>query len=354
MNTTERGSAAAVARRAPASLRKMGQAPCFAALDLGTNNCRLLIASATPAGGIRPIESFSRIVRLGDGLTRTGRLDPEAIERALGALRVCAHKIARRGVVGLDAVATQACRVAADRDAFIERVRSETGIALRAIPAEEEAALAVAGCRDLIDPEAEAALVLDVGGGSTELSWVEVGRRGGAPDRTRAWLSMPVGVVTLAERFPEPDPPTSAWFRAMMRHVASALEAFPAGSELDEAFRRGGGHIVGTSGAITGLAALHFGLLRYDRSRVDGAWLSASDCDAAIAGLMAMTPRARAETAFVGPGRADLVLPGAAILQAVNFRWPASRVRVADRGLREGLLLRQFAKAREGEAVAAV
>ena len=327
---------------APAPARRSRPAPCYAAIDLGTNNCRLLVAS--PArGGLRVVDSFSRIVRLGEGLSRTGRLDAAAQDRAVAALAVCAEKIRRRRPVQVRAVATQACRMAEDGAAFVARVEAETGLALDIIPPEEEARLSVAGCRDLFDPGARAILVLDVGGGSTELSWFEPDGRGRGGGRLRAWLSLPIGVVGLAERFPEPSPASAAWFDCMVAHVREQLDAFPEREALAAALADGG-HLVGTSGAITSLAGLHLGLARYDRARVDGLWLSPEDCAAAARRLMASSPQSRARAPCIGPDRADLVLAGAAILQAVQDAWPCARVRVADRGLREGLLLEMMAE----------
>ena len=327
---------------------------CFAALDLGTNNCRLLIAA--PAGrGFRIVEAFSRIVRLGEGLSRTGRLDETAMQRAHAALQVCAEKVRRRGVVRLRAVATQACRAAQNGADFIAEVERRTGLPLQVISPREEARLSVAGCLNLLDRTAAAALVVDVGGGSTELSWVDL-RDGTLPPAERmdlarlpirAWVSIPIGVVTLAERFPEPEvgpdpePGTAlgAWFRAMVDHMKAQIGAFRHADHLHPVFRAGRGHLVGTSGAITSLAGLHLGLKRYERSRVDGLWLRHADCIAAADKLMRLGPAARAAEPCIGPDRADLVLAGAAILQAVQELWPCERVRVADRGLREGILL---------------
>lgn len=321
--------------------------PCYAALDLGTNNCRLLIA--TPAGrGFRIVEAFSRIVRLGEGLSRTGQLDAAAMQRTLDALQICAEKIRRREVTTVRAVATQACRQAVNGEAFIEEVRRKTGLTLQIIAPREEARLSVVGCLNLIDHTTAAALVVDVGGGSTELSWVdlrdgELRRRGGhaRPDRIpiRAWLSVPVGVVTLAERFPETKPASPAWFRAMVDHIKGHICAFKHAEHLRPIFTSGRAHLIGTSGAITSLAGLHLGLKRYDRTRVDGLWLSHGDCIAAADRLMGMDPLARSAEPCIGADRADLVLAGAAILQAVQELWPCERVRVADRGLREGILL---------------
>jgi exopolyphosphatase/guanosine-5'-triphosphate,3'-diphosphate pyrophosphatase len=318
------------------------RAQCYAALDLGTNNCRLLIA--TPAQhGFRVIEAFSRIVRLGEGLSRTGRLQPDAMDRAVAALRICAEKVQRRKVVRLRAVATQACRSAENGPEFVNRVERETGLKLRIIAPDEEARLSVAGCSNLLDRKAEAALVVDVGGGSTELSWVDLRPGDDGRPRTdiKAWLSIPMGVVTLAEHFPEPrdgaDKP--AWYRAMVDCVKAELEAFSDADALKSLFASGRGHLIGTSGAITSLAGMHLGLAKYDRTRVDGLWLSDLDCRAAAERLLTLQPEGRAQEPCIGKDRADLVLGGAAILQAVQEIWPCERVRVADRGLREGMLL---------------
>jgi exopolyphosphatase/guanosine-5'-triphosphate,3'-diphosphate pyrophosphatase len=319
--------------------RSAGEPLCYAALDLGTNNCRLLIA--TPAGpGFRVVEAYSRIVRLGEGLDQSGRLSEPAMERALGALRVAAEKVRRRRVVRLRAIATQACRMAENGQAFIDTVFAETGLRLQIISPQEEARLSVQGCLNLLDRTADAALVVDVGGGSTELSWVDL--RDAPPTGVppiRAWLSVPIGVVTLAERYPEDESDTETWFRRMVEAVKSEIAAFRRADPMRDVFDADRAHLIGTSGAITSLAGLHLELERYDRSRVDGIWMSRDQCDAAAGRLLRLNPRQRADQPCIGPDRADLVLAGAAILQAVQELWPCTRVRVADRGLREGILL---------------
>ena len=319
--------------------RYSGEPACYGALDLGTNNCRLLIA--TPQGaGFRVVEAYSRIVRLGEGLGQSGRLSEAAMDRALAALKVSAEKVRRRRVVRLRAIATQACRMAENGQVFIDRVAEETGLKLQIITPQEEARLSVQGCLNLIDRTSDAALVVDVGGGSTELSWVEL--RGAPPTGMpplKAWLSVPIGVVTLAERFPEGETATESWFRAMVDTVKTEIAAFKRADGLREVFDADRAHLIGTSGAITSLAGLHLDLPRYDRNRVDGIWMTRGDCDAAAGRLLALSAQARAEQPCIGPDRADLVLAGAAILQAVQELWPCSRVRVADRGLREGILL---------------
>jgi exopolyphosphatase/guanosine-5'-triphosphate,3'-diphosphate pyrophosphatase len=328
----------------PLKGRGRGSDELFAALDLGTNNCRLLVAART-RDGFRVVDSYSRIVRLGEGLTQTGRLQPRAMDRALEALKVCAERLRRRGSPKLRAVATQACRSAENGAEFLTRVAQETGLDLEIIPPREEARLSVAGCLNLLDRGAEAALVLDVGGGSTELSWVTLpgeladGATSIAMPPIRAWLSVPIGVVSLAENFPERRPGQHDWFRAMVEAVKAPIAGFRRADPLRPIFDADRAHLIGTSGAITSLAGLHLGLKRYDRAMVDGLWMTQDDCIATAEKLLALDNAERASQPCIGPDRADLVLAGAAILQAVQELWPCSRVRVADRGLREGLLL---------------
>ncbi|CAN7322780.1 Ppx/GppA phosphatase family protein [Phenylobacterium sp. LjRoot219] len=320
-------------------VRPVREPPCYAALDLGTNNCRLLIATPQ-GGGFRVVEAYSRIVRLGEGLSLTGRLAEPAMERALAALKVSAEKVRRRKVTRVRAIATQACRIAENGPDFIERVYRETGLGLQIITPQEEAKLSVAGCLTLLDRSHDAALVVDVGGGSTEMSWLDLkAARGGEPPPMRAWLSIPIGVVTLAERFPEGEAATEGWYRAMVDTVKAEIDAFRRADPLKPVFAADRAHLVGTSGAITSLAGMHLDLPRYDRSRVDGIWMSRAECDQAAARLLALNPSERAAQPCIGPDRADLVLAGAAILQAVQEAWPCTRVRVADRGLREGILI---------------
>jgi exopolyphosphatase/guanosine-5'-triphosphate,3'-diphosphate pyrophosphatase len=320
-------------------------APLYGALDLGTNNCRLLIAK--PArDGFRVVDSFSRIVRLGEGLSRTGRLDDAAMDRAYEALMLCGERVAKRGVESsrLMAVATQACRQAENGPAFIERVRAGTGLQLRIIDPMEEARLAVRGCLNLFDPSADAVLVVDVGGGSTELNWLA---KRGDTFVLEGWMSAPVGVVTLAERHPEPGGGLEDWYEAMVADMSTAIADAPVDPGFRRHFTGGRAHMVGTSGAITSLAGIHLGLRRYQRNLVDGLWMTRSDCEAAADTLKRLGAAGRAAEPCIGPDRADLVLAGAAIMEAVQRAWPSERVRVADRGLREGLLLQQMREDRK-------
>lgn len=318
--------------------------PRFAAIDLGTNNCRLLVASPR-RNGIRVVDAFSRIVRLGEGLDSTGFLSAQAMDRTIAALKECAEKIKQHEVSGARCIATQACRAAQNGAAFLDRVKEETGLTLEVVSAQEEAALAVKGCQELVDPAAAAAIVFDIGGGSTEISWLSVGRaRDKKPQLTvEAWTSLPLGVVTLAERHGATEMSRGA-FDAMVGEVASLVQAITVPGAIHKAFTEGAAHLLGTSGTMTSIAGVHLGLKRYVRRDVDGLWLGAADTASVAERLRTMRLDQRAKEPCIGEDRADLVVPGCAILEGIFAAWPASRVRVGDRGLREGLLSEQMAQ----------
>ena len=306
----------------------------YAALDLGTNNCRLLIAC--PSGdSFRVVDSFSRIIRLGEGISATGCISDAAIERAIAALSICRDKIQSKQAKRLRLIATEACRAAANADGFRDRVAAETGIQLEVIDRETEAALAVTGCSPLLDPQGRGAILFDIGGGSTEL--VRIERDPDEPDsppRIKAWMSIPLGVVTLAEHFGGKDV-TAQSYAQMVGEVAQHVVPFAAehGADLTDM------HLLGTSGTVTTLAGVHLNLSRYDRRRIDGVWLSDTDITAVIARLLGMSYQERAGNNCISVERADLVLAGCAILDAIRDAFPLPRLRVADRGLREGMLV---------------
>ena len=310
--------------------------PAFAALDLGTNNCRLLVG--TPAGeGFRVIDSFSRIVRLGEGLHHTGRLSKDAMERAMAALHGCAARLARRPVRALRAIATEACRRAENGHEFLARVRAETGLAIDVISSREEAELALESCSPLLRRGGRRALLFDIGGGSTELAWVRL-VPAGRPELI-GYVSLPVGVVTLAERFGSTGDDAEG-FQAMRDDVVDRLRPFESVHCIDHEIRMGGVRFVGTSGTVTTLAGIALNLPRYSRPAVDGAVLSHAAATAALARLRALGRAGLAEHPCIGPDRADFVLPGCAIFAAIHTLWPVGEIVVADRGLREGMLLR--------------
>lgn len=306
--------------------------PLYGALDLGTNNCRLLLAAPSPEG-FRVVDAFSRIVRLGEGAGHSGHLNEAAMRRTIAALRVCANKLRWWNVDRQRLIATEACRMAENGPAFLDRVEDELGLRLEIIDRRTEARLAVAGASPLIDPDARDVLLFDIGGGSTELSWVSASRGSHAIE---AWTSMPAGVVTIAERFGGEEV-SAETFEAMCAHVRPMVRAF-AESLATGAGRRIPDHILGTSGTVTTICGVHLDLRRYDRSRVDGSWLRRDDIFRVTETLRAMSHGERVRHPCIGAERADLVLAGCAILVEIIEAWPAERVRVADRGLREGIL----------------
>lgn len=315
----------------------------YAAIDLGTNNCRLLIARPT-ARGFKVIDAFSRIVRLGEGLFASGTLSEAAMGRTIEALIVCARKLRRRRVVRVRAVATEACRRAGNCAEFLARVRAATGIELEIISSQEEAGLALAGCTSLLDREVSNAVIFDIGGGSTQVSWLEVGEgdAGGIwPGRPRSRLrdchSVPIGVVTLAEAYGGEEI-AAATYEAMTAEVKAALAPFEAEHRLSSLAASGTMQMLGTSGTVTTLAGVHKRLPRYDRSRVDGARLRFDTIAVLSRRIAGMSYQERLDQPCIGLERADLVVAGCAILAAICETWPVGRLRVADRGLREGIL----------------
>ena len=330
----------AASRPAPVTSQKAwpGRPGPYAALDLGTNNCRLLIAQPTHFG-FRVIDAFSRIVRLGEGLGHADRLSEGAIERTLEALRVCKDKMAAKRVERSRLIATEACRLAENGTAFIERVRTELDLELEVVDRRTEAYLAVTGCASLADPKAQSVIVFDIGGGSTEIAWLDGPAEGMFADpckRIRAWDSLPVGVVTLAERHGGIDV-TPAAFEGMVEEVSELLLDFALIAAAAE--RAPGFHLLGTSGTVTTVGGIHLGLARYDRRRVDGLWMRDGDISTVVDRLIETSFDQRAANPCIGRERADLVLAGCAILEAIRRAFPSDRLRIADRGLREGILM---------------
>ncbi len=330
-------------RRGKPRGRSGGASRLYAALDLGTNNCRLLIAERSASGGLRVVDSFSQIVRLGEGLARTGQLSDKAMGRAIDALRRCTDKVKKHRPVQARYIATQACRAASNGRAFLNQVHRELGLRMETITPKEEAKYALLGSLDLVDPTHDFALVIDIGGGSTELCWIDAkaaSARGVEGCAIRppilGWASFPVGVVTLAESFEDREP---GWYPRMVEHVCELLRANDAATRFGPLFQAGRGQLIGNSGTVTSLAGVHLRLPRYIRSEVDGVWLSREGAEEARKRLHDATPEERAAEPCIGPERADLVLAGCAILDAVWSVWPADKLRVGDRGLREGILL---------------
>ena len=314
--------------------------PTYAALDLGTNNCRLLVARATH-DGFRVVDAFSRIIRLGEGITASGRLGEPAIARAIEVLSICRDKMRNRGVTRTRLIATEACRLAENGVDFLGRVREEVGIALEIVDRETEAMLAAIGCTPLVDPDSDGAILFDIGGGSSEIA--KLGRsqachQGPPQPDVRGWVSLPVGVVTLAERHGGVVV-TREIFEAMVEEVRAHMSGFVREHASTHSCAM---HLLGTSGTVTTIAGVHLGLRRYDRRRVDGCWMMNDDVSEVMDRLLAMSYEERVDNACIGAERADLVLAGCAILEAIRRAFPSARLRVADRGLREGMLVQMM------------
>jgi exopolyphosphatase/guanosine-5'-triphosphate,3'-diphosphate pyrophosphatase len=319
----------------------------YGALDLGTNNCRLLIAKPSRRGFL-VIDAFSRIIRLGEGVLNSGRLSESAMRRTIDALKVCAYKMNRRGVTRSRLIATEACRIAANNDEFIARARGETGLNIEIVTQETEAKLAVSGCASLIDRDCDYVLVFDIGGGSSELIWLDLKRLGCPWRRTlhdrvdmqnciAAWTSLPLGVVNLAERHGGRNV-TPDNYEAMVADAMTGIGSFESKHRFGERIAGKRTHFLGTSGTVTTICGIYLKLPAYERSRVDGCWLGIHDVRAISNKLIDMTYDERVAQPCIGHERADLVLAGCAILEALLRVWPCERLRVADRGLREGIL----------------
>src|SRR5438876_11200126 len=315
-------------------------APTYAALDLGTNNCRLLVARPTE-DSFCVIDAFSRIIRLGAGVSSSGRISDAAIDRAVEALAICRDKMRNRGVTRARLIATEACRAAQNGTEFRARIAGEVGLELEIIDRETEATLAATGCTPLMDPRAHAVVLFDIGGGSSELVWLERSppARGEPPlPRIKGWASLPVGVVTLAERHGGHEV-TREIYMGMIAEVAALVDGFVAahgGLKGDHV------HLLGTSGTVTTIAGVHLELPRYERRRVDACWMTDDEVTRVIERLLGWSHEDRVANACIGAERADLVLAGCAILDAIRRAFPCERVRVADRGLREGMLVQMM------------
>lgn len=315
-------------------IKFIDQRKTYAAIDLGTNSCRMLIAVPDEAG-FNVVDGYSRVVRLGERVSETGMFQRAAVNRTVSALKHCAERMASRNVTMVRAVATEACRQAADSALFLERVRNETGLDLEIINADEEAALTVAGCGDLLRSGYENALVFDIGGGSTEIIWVETAR--GQLPRMLDMISLPFGVVSLRDEFGPEALPTDV-FHGLLKRIDDAIAPFDTRNSISAAIAANRVRMVGTSGTVTTLGAMYLELPRYRRNRVDGLEIRFDSIRQIGARLAGMSCDERIAHPCLGQGRGDLMLMGLAVLRAVCERWPVGKLGIADRGIREGIL----------------
>lgn len=332
-------------RRKPTNSRASDSEPLYAAVDLGTNNCRLLIAQRN-GSYFRVRESYSQLVRLGEGLAESGVLSDQSMDRTISALTEIRKRLKRRKVNKVRCIATQACRQASNAQDFVRRIQSETGLSFKIISGAEEAHLAAIGCHNLIERDANLVMVLDIGGGSTEIAFLDPSKMD-ARDLQRlvrktpikAWRSFPIGVVTLGDRFAAERSGSGEGFQAMYDYARALFEDWKKGQAMSDDIKHASAHIIGTSGPVTLLAGVHLELTSYNRDRVDGCWMSRAESKAVIDRVVDTAPEARGKFPTIGAERAGLMLPGCAILSAALDTFQAPRLRVADRGLREGLLL---------------
>lgn len=324
--------------------------PVYGALDLGTNNCRLLLARPNRKG-FQIVDAFSRIIRLGEGVSDSGQLSKAAMERTIDALKICSSKMADHRVSRSQLVATQACRAAHNAQEFIDNVQRKTGLELEIICQETEAKLAVSGCITLVDENCDYALIFDIGGGSSELIWLDIKKIKSlsgkdctnAQDAIVDWVSLPIGVVTLAEKFGGKHV-SSQTFAQMVSYVKDMLQGFAQQIDSKIDLKSSKVHFLGTSGTVTTVAGVHLNLSMYDRQKIDGLWMEREEVQSVSRKLMGLNFEQRANSPCIGRERADLVLGGCAILEAMIETWPTDHLRVADRGLREGILARLMAQ----------
>ncbi len=315
----------------------------YGALDLGTNNCRLLIARPT-GQGFRVIASFSKIVRLGEGLNDQGFLSEEAMSRTISALSICSEKLKAFDVTRTRNIATEACRRAANCDGFLSQIEQDTGLNFETITSHEEARLALKGCQNLIGDHIKHALVFDIGGGSTEIVWAHRSEaNGGREFNITDVISLPLGVVTLAEAH-EGEEISSSLYEKMVTDIGAQLDGFCNKNDIKEKVASGDVHMLGTSGTVTTLGAVHLNLPQYDRSKIDGLRISFEELGKASQNLTGLNYQDRSAIPCIGAERAELVVPGCAILEAICKTWPVGQLRIADRGLREGMLLELMAE----------
>ncbi|MCZ2328390.1 Ppx/GppA phosphatase family protein [Bartonella sp. F02] len=314
--------------------------PLYAALDLGTNNCRLLIASPCVPGHFQVVDTFSRIVRLGEGLGNSGYLNPQAMDRAIEALKICRLKLEKNYVKCSRLITTEACRSAENGQYFIQRVLDETGLELEIINREMEARFSVLGCSALVEPSAEAIVLFDIGGGSSEIVLLDVSQKCSLylTEKITAWTSLPIGVVTLAERFGGQNVSLDD-FENMKNYVRALLNNFSDRYKLEVLVQSSRFYLLGTSGIITTLAGVYLNLKHYNRKKIDGLWMKSTDITLLTKRLLSWDIKKRAKNPCIGRARADLILAGCAILEVILETWPCQRLRVADRGVKEGIVI---------------
>lgn len=345
VSSIQSGDIPAAPAKEPAPAHNPGE--LYAALDLGTNNCRLLIARPSfqqhnQHKTLKVVDSYSRIVRLGEGVSETQRLSEEAMRRTMRALSTCKQKLNRYGIAKYRFVATEACRRAVNAEQFLQRVRDELGLTIDVISNEEEARLAFLGCSSLLQKETRWALAFDIGGGSTEFMWVKIDPEAPMNSHRRHliqdWTSLPYGVMNMSEQFGGPAF-TEMYFEEIVAKLMGLLASIERDNQIAQRMWKENVQMLSTSGTVTTLAAIHLDLPHYDRSKIDGIKLSISDIRGATQTLMRMSPTERAAHPCIGSSRTDFILSGCAIFEAIARTFPIDKITIADRGVREGIIV---------------
>lgn len=307
----------------------------FAAIDLGTNSCRLLVGRYD--GVLKIVDSYSKVVRLGENLGQTNLLCEEAIERSLKTLKICVEKVKNNDVTHIRAVATEACRRAMNTSILLDRAKNDLDLTIEVISNEEEALLALTGCSGAFQGNIPYGIVFDIGGGSTEIMWVAI--KEGIPNfDVMDWISLPFGVVTLSDAYGAYST-SPRIYDQIRKKIKEKLIPFSEKNKIQNYIHARQVQMVGTSGTGTTLAAIHLKLQRYDRYLIDGIYLRGSEIRSITQSILHMTPKQRNSHPCIGVGRSDLAITGAAILEGICDTWTLPWIRVADRGVREGILM---------------
>lgn len=305
----------------------------LAAIDLGTRNCRLIIAKHH-GGQIEIVDLFSRFVCLGEGVAQSRRLGRKAMERTITVLKQCAKRLSHYPNVVFSGVTTDAVRRAENAQSFLRRVARETGLKLEMIDEKEEAYYEVLGCARVLDMRKKRHIIFDIGGGSSEIILCSLDQEKRV--RIDEMLSLPYGVVNLYESV---DKLTFTSYTSIVEEVQNLCRRFlvahlgDLASQDVSAFQ-----VIGTSGTTTTVAAMHHNLKMYDRERVDGTSLCFEDVQKVIHYVQSLSPAERRSNAFCGHVEDDLVLTGFAILEGILRAVPCMYFTVTDAGVRDGLI----------------